>query len=189
MFYILSTILISIAPSKSRKWSGNQFCCMGLFVYVQLAARSRVGRRVECRTLSYGHRGGGATPRRWSVETKSNRARGLVESMSDASNVLLGTPRDIPRRCTITSHLVRKGGGPYPQRIWTVWCMCHPQQRASYTSPAGHRRAPPATMTGHTLRTCIDKLKSRRFSNETPSCFLGRSRSILRRGCEFHLGN
>ena len=53
--------------------------------------------------------------------------------------------------------------------------VCHPQQRASYTSPAGHRRAPFATMTGHTLQTCIDKLKSRRVLNETPSSFLGRS--------------
>ena len=54
-------------------------------------------------------KGGGAAPRRWYVVTMSDRERGLVESSSGASNILLGTPRDIPRWCTVTSHLVREG--------------------------------------------------------------------------------
>ena len=93
---------------------------MGIFVYDQLAAQSRVGMRAGCRTLSYGRREGGDALIRWSVEKMSDRARRLVESSSSASDVLLGTPHDIPRWCTATNLLVREGRRPYPRRIRTV---------------------------------------------------------------------
>ena len=72
---------------------------MDLFVYVQLAAKGGVGRRVGCRTLSYGRResGGASTLDSRRVKTMSDCVRGLVELSAGASNVLIGTPRDIPR--------------------------------------------------------------------------------------------
>ena len=48
-----------------------------------------------------------------------DRARVPVELSAGASNVLVGTPRDIPRWCTVTNPLVREGGGPNPRQIFT----------------------------------------------------------------------
>ena len=47
-------------------------------------------------------------------KTMSDHARGLVELSGGASNVIVGTPRYIPRWCNVTNPLVREEGGPYP---------------------------------------------------------------------------
>ena len=46
------------------------------------------------------------------------RARSLAETTGGASNVLVGTPRDILWWCTVTYPLVREGGAP--QRRWVL---------------------------------------------------------------------
>ena len=105
---------------ESTKWPGDGFCCMGRFVYVLCATRSRVSRRVWCWTLSYSHRGCGAalTPVLARVKTTFGHKRRLIESSSEALNVIVGSPRNIPGWCTVTNPLVREGGGPNPQRMW-----------------------------------------------------------------------
>ena len=58
---------------ETNKIPGDQFCRVGLFVYVLKAARSRVGRCAGGWTRSYTRRGGAQLPRRWRLDVEKRQ--------------------------------------------------------------------------------------------------------------------
>ena len=97
---MLDWIVLCVTSSvdvESEHRTGDQFCCVGLVLYVQIVAQSHVGMRLECSTRSYGHQGGSTAPQQWPLGNMSDSASGLVELSSSTSTILLETPDNIPR--------------------------------------------------------------------------------------------